>query len=84
MYIHLLIMATKCITVTTEAYERLAAHKMEKESFTDVINRIFPRRSLLELAGSLTDEETNELRAHIREIRKEIDERVERTAKELQ
>lgn len=33
-------MATKSITITEEAYERLKAHKREGESFTDVINRL--------------------------------------------
>lgn len=33
-------MATKTITVTEDAYERLKAHKREDESFTDVILRL--------------------------------------------
>lgn len=71
MYIHLCCMATKCITITVEAYERLASQKKEKESFTDVINRITPpRRSLLELAGILTHKEAEEMKKYIAERRK--------------
>lgn len=33
-------MATKSLTITEEAYERLRAHKREDESFTDTILRL--------------------------------------------
>ncbi|ELY99736.1 hypothetical protein C482_09632 [Natrialba chahannaoensis JCM 10990] len=33
-------MGTKNITITTEAYENLKAHKREDESFTDTILRL--------------------------------------------
>lgn len=33
-------MATKTISITDEAYERLKEHKRDDESFTDVVNRL--------------------------------------------
>jgi predicted CopG family antitoxin len=33
-------MATKSLTITEEAYERLRAHKRDDESFTDTIIRL--------------------------------------------
>ncbi|MBI4150362.1 antitoxin VapB family protein, partial [Candidatus Woesearchaeota archaeon] len=44
-------MATKSITVTNEAYERLAAFKEPHESFSDVITKLTSRYSLLDLIG---------------------------------
>lgn len=73
-------MATKCITITIEAYQRLATQKKGKESFSDVINRITPRRSLLELAGLLTPKEADEMKKHIQESRKRTEERVNKIA----
>ncbi len=72
-------MATKCITITVEAYERLAAQKKEKESFSDIINRITPaRRSLLELAGILTHKEADDMKKYIAERRKHAREAMEK------
>ncbi len=47
----------------------MAALKGPRESFTDVINRLTGRTSVLELAGVLTGKEANELRSKIRELR---------------
>lgn len=66
IYIHLLFMATKCITITVEAYERLAAQKKDRESFSDVINRTITKKgSLLDLVGLLTPKEAEEMRRHV-------------------
>lgn len=47
-------MATKTIALDHEAYALLRAHKRGGESFSDVVKREFrPRRSILDLAGSL-------------------------------
>jgi len=69
-------MATKSITITEDAYNRLAALKQENESFSEVIKRIVPRRSLLELAGILTEKEGEELKSIIKESRKRMRRRV--------
>ena len=60
-------MATKTISITEEAYERLRTLKTGKESFTDVINRVTGKRSILEFAGILTEEEGNKLENYIKE-----------------
>lgn len=76
-------MATKTISITEEAYERLKVEKKENESFTDVINRVTGRRSLLELAGILNDNEADELRKHIKDMRLASRKRMERIRESL-
>ncbi len=79
-------MATKCITVTEDAYGRLMAWKSARDSFTDVILEHVPpkpRRSLLELAGILSDKEADDLREHVRQLRAASRKRIERTSREI-
>jgi len=54
IYPHRLYMGSRNISISDEAYSRLAALKRSNESFTDVINRLAGKRSILELAGVLT------------------------------
>lgn len=68
---------SKSIRLSEEAYERLAAHKRENETFSEVVLRLAGERSLLEIAGILSDKEAETLRDA-------IDERRERRAKELE
>jgi predicted CopG family antitoxin len=68
---------SKSIRLSEEAYERLAAHKREDETFSEVVLRLAGERSLLELAGVLSDEEADALR-------EAIDERRGRRAAELE
>lgn len=63
-------MSVKTITITEEAYERLRMKKGHNESFTDVINRITGKRSIMELAGILSKEEGEKLEKYIIERRK--------------
>lgn len=63
-------MSTKTLTVTDEAYNRLAAKKKAKESFSDVINRLAGKGSVLELAGILSKTEAEELSKTILKQRK--------------
>ena len=50
-------MATKTLSITEEAYERLSSKKRGKESFSEVINRITNKKSLLDFVGILSDKE---------------------------
>jgi len=63
-------MPTRTISITEEAYERLKTRKEKNESFTDVINRITGKVSIMELAGILSNEEADKLENHIKERRK--------------
>jgi len=76
-------MATKTLTITEDAYERLAALKEEDESFSTVINRITGKVSLLSFAGILTKKEADCMEKIIKESRKTSRARMERIAKEL-
>ena len=62
-------MASKTITISEDAYERLKSLKEEDESFSDVINKITRERSLLEIAGILSEDEADELEEIIKERR---------------
>jgi len=68
---------SKSIRLSEEAYERLAAHKREDETFSEVVLRLAGERSLLELAGILSDEEAEALRDA-------VDDRRERRSGELE
>ena len=76
-------MGTKNISISDEAYSRLAAQKKEKESFTDVINRLTEKRSILELAGILTKSESDKMRENVRKLRITSSNRLESTAKKM-
>ena len=77
-------MATKTLSITEEAYERLSARKELLESFSDVIIKMTGRASLAELAGVLSRKEAAELRANIAARRKALRERLRKTARILE
>lgn len=49
-------MGTKQIRVDEDVYERLAAHKQEGESFSDVIDRLTSDYTLLDFAEDAPEE----------------------------
>lgn len=63
-------MTVKTITITEQAYGSLKSLKGEQESFSDIINRLTKRRSVLEFAGILSKETGDHLEKAISEGRK--------------
>jgi len=64
-------MGSKNISISEEAYQRLASLKKPNESFTQVINRLTQRRSILELAGTLSEQEAAEITENINLLRRD-------------
>lgn len=65
-------MATKSLTITEEAYERLKAHKREEESFTDTILRLTGSdKDVMKGFGAMRDVEG--FRAAVTATRDELD-----------
>ncbi|WP_188974631.1 antitoxin VapB family protein [Halocalculus aciditolerans] len=60
---------SKSIRLSDDAYERLEAHKREDETFSEAVLRLAGERSLLEIAGILSDEEACALRDAVAERR---------------
>ena len=63
-------MATKTISITEDAYERLNSIKYSNESFSEVIKRVTSQISLIKLAGLLSKESVNILENSVLEGRK--------------
>jgi predicted CopG family antitoxin len=71
-------LAHKTITISEEAYDRLAEHKRPGESFTEVINRVVPstgRKPLSNFLGTWagSDEEFESINKMIAEMWKGYD-----------
>ena len=66
------------IRLTEDAYQRLKSRKQEGESFSDTVERIAGERSLLDLAGVLSEEEAEKMREAIREQDDRSRERLDR------
>ena len=79
-------MATKTLSITEAAYERLAAEKRPGESFTDVIMRLTKKRSLFDLHKVVSKKEAESVAEAIAESRREqmaLQEKVDRERDEL-
>ena len=63
--------SSKTISLSDAAYAALARAKRPDESFSDVVLRHFPRRSLLDLCGTMSKEAGEAIAAAIEENRKE-------------
>jgi len=59
----------KTLTVTEEAYERLASKKTPGESFSNVILRVTGKGSILDLVGILDEKSARELESSVTETR---------------
>ena len=58
-------MATKTLTITEDAYDRLFVLKEEDESFSEVIRRLTTKVKLSDFAGLLTNEEAKKAKERI-------------------
>lgn len=76
-------MGKKTISLTEEAYDRLARLKREDESFSELIDRIVPGTSLDDLVGILSPEEGERLSQAVEGSRRSLDDEVESTAERL-
>ncbi len=64
------IMGSKNISISDEAYSRLKKFKGKNESFTDVINRLTNKATILDLSGTLTQDEAESILKNINDARK--------------
>jgi predicted CopG family antitoxin len=74
---------SKSIRLSEDAYERLAAHKRADETFSDVVLRLAGERSLMEIAGILSDDEADAMREAVEERRARRGDDLESIADEL-
>ena len=64
-------MATKTISITEEAYRRLASLRgRENESFSEVINKVTGNNRLMDYFGILSEASADRLEKNIKKIRK--------------
>ena len=79
-----IIMSSKNISISDEAYNKLKKFKGKKESFTDVINRLTSKATLLELRGTLSKYEADSIKSSIEESRKVSREKIEKLFERLE
>ena len=69
----------KTITVTEEAYQKFKRMKLEKESFSDLINRIgSPKKDISSLVGIMKNKDLHEVKKRIREFKETFTKDMER------
>jgi predicted CopG family antitoxin len=62
-------MGTKTVRLDEDVYERVRSRKRDNETFSEAIDRLTGGSSLLDLEGTLSDEEADDLREAIEESR---------------
>ena len=67
-------MATRSVRIDESVYERIEAHKREDETFSEAIERLIGRCSLLDFTGGLSEAEADELREIIDDANEEYSE----------
>lgn len=76
-------MATKTISLSEDAYERLKAEKREGESFSDVVRRITGTVDVMEYFGALDADVADDLEDAVDEARERNRRRRADRAREL-
>lgn len=76
-------MGTKTIRLDDDVYERLAAHKRDDETYSEVVDRLLGGGSLLDLTGIYTKADVDEIEEALAE-KEERDRRRRRDAVERQ
>jgi len=76
-------MATKTISITEDAYERLASLRKGNESFSEIIGRITNKVNLRDFFGILSKEEGDRLEKSVKELRARSNNRLKKIRKEL-
>ncbi|MHB8587057.1 MAG: antitoxin VapB family protein [Thermoplasmatota archaeon] len=76
-------MAVKTLTITEDAYQRLASLKKTDESFSELIRRLVPRQPISDLIGALDAQEGAAMAASMTRTRRELDASAGRVAKGL-
>jgi len=76
-------MATKTISITEDAYERLASLRTKNESFSEIIERMTNKVNIMEFAGILTRKEAVDLEKSVGKLRSGSNRRFERISREL-
>ena len=71
------------ISISDEAYAKLAAMKGPKESFTDVINRLAGKKSVLDLAGVLSPKEAADFHSKVWFVRSQSKDRLAATTRRI-
>lgn len=73
----------RTLRLTRDAYRQLKRRRRDDESFSGTVSRLAGERSLLDLAGILTDEEAEEMRAAIEKQQDRTYERLDHRTERL-
>lgn len=76
-------MATKTITVTENAYNKLKRLKKKGESFSEVIERFTASKSLGKLADLAEGREAEKIDVNVDKVRSEMDSEFEERVEEI-